>query len=167
MFLIGIDSLGRAHFARPTYNYYYSSLIHLVIVSSTSGAIVSSICWYSTTLPVEQCWNRWFTPSIFFIVCLQLESPVSSIVVLAAQSTWVSFVPLSANTGHLILDNCLPASIVMKWRMYGELACSNDLFRIGFKLSGTPSMVISLVFLPFAISLRIFEMVRSRNQPYP
>ena len=25
-------------------NYYYSSLIHLVIVSSTSGAIVSSIC---------------------------------------------------------------------------------------------------------------------------
>lgn len=62
-------------------------------------------------------------------------------------------------SGYTYIDNCLPASIVMKWRMYGELACSNDLFRIGFKLSGTPSMVISLVFLPLAISSRIFEMV--------
>ena len=57
--------------------------------------------------------------------CLQLIRPFSSSVVLAVQSTCVSFVPLSASTGHFIFDNCLPTLMVMKWRMYVLSACCN------------------------------------------
>ena len=128
------------------------ALIHFATSCSTSGEMVSSICWYSVTMPVLQCWNRWLTPSIFFIECLQLASPFSILVVLASQSTCVSLVPLRANTGHFISGNSLPTSTVRKWRMYGVSACCNALMVTGLRATGTSSMFISLAFLPLAIS---------------
>ena len=91
--------------------------------------------------------------------CLQLIRPFSSSVVLAVQSTCVSFVPLSASTGHFIFDNCLPTFMVMKWRMYVLSACCNAFAIMGLSAVSVSSVEISFAFLPSAISSRIFLMV--------